>query len=207
MAAHYIAELRSVQPHGPYYLGGYCFGSIVAFEMAQTFLREGEEVALLAAFNGPSPVWIRDFWTRRAARQPPRWKRGVQRVGRLIVEPERVVQHLRRKYIWSRQIRLSLKHGRPIPERIRETYFLMLNARAEVAYHPMPYPGLMAVFFGDGLYSDPTLGWSGLAAPLEVYAVPGHHTDNRDLMAEPHVAHVAEQVEKLLAAAAPIAAG
>ncbi len=36
MAAHYIpSELRSIQPDGPYYLGGYCFGGNVAFEMAR----------------------------------------------------------------------------------------------------------------------------------------------------------------------------
>ncbi|HLX20720.1 MAG TPA: amino acid adenylation domain-containing protein, partial [Gaiellaceae bacterium] len=35
MAKHYLDELRMVQPHGPYYLAGYCFGSIVAFDMAQ----------------------------------------------------------------------------------------------------------------------------------------------------------------------------
>ena len=34
MAAHYIADLRARQPHGPYYLGGYCFGGNVAYEMA-----------------------------------------------------------------------------------------------------------------------------------------------------------------------------
>src|SRR5205823_633968 len=58
MSAHYLGELRTVQPNGPYYLGGYCFGAIVAFDMAQRLLRDGEDVDLLVVFNGPSPSWI-----------------------------------------------------------------------------------------------------------------------------------------------------
>ena len=40
MALHYIHEIRSVQPNGPYFLGGFSFGGLVAYEMAQQ-LRAG----------------------------------------------------------------------------------------------------------------------------------------------------------------------
>jgi thioesterase domain-containing protein/acyl carrier protein len=46
-AAFYVAELRRVQPRGPYLLGGECVGGIVAFEMAQQLLAAGDQVALL----------------------------------------------------------------------------------------------------------------------------------------------------------------
>ena len=51
MAGPYPAELRTVQPRGPYYLGGFCFGIYVAIEMARQLQREGDRVALFAAFN------------------------------------------------------------------------------------------------------------------------------------------------------------
>ena len=35
MAAAYIGEMRTVQPHGPYRIGGHCSGAWVAFEMAR----------------------------------------------------------------------------------------------------------------------------------------------------------------------------
>jgi len=38
MAAYYIKALRTVQPEGPYFLGGWSFGGLVAFEMAQQLL-------------------------------------------------------------------------------------------------------------------------------------------------------------------------
>jgi acyl carrier protein len=55
MAAHYIAEIRTVQSEGPYYLGGVSFGGLVAFEMAQQLHARGERVALLALFNTDFP--------------------------------------------------------------------------------------------------------------------------------------------------------
>ncbi|GAB4215807.1 MAG: hypothetical protein OHK0022_56140 [Roseiflexaceae bacterium] len=55
MAATYLAELRRVQPHGPYYLGGMSFGGFVAFEMAQQLHQAGEQVALLALIDTAAP--------------------------------------------------------------------------------------------------------------------------------------------------------
>ncbi|MEW6497398.1 MAG: amino acid adenylation domain-containing protein, partial [Cyanobacteriota bacterium] len=56
MAAYYIEELRKVQPSGPYYLGGWSFGGLVAFEMAQQLIRAGHQVALLAILDTLAPV-------------------------------------------------------------------------------------------------------------------------------------------------------
>ncbi|MDZ7955197.1 amino acid adenylation domain-containing protein [Nostoc sp. DedQUE09] len=56
MATHYIEALRSVQPKGPYFLGGWSFGGWVAFEMAQQLQKSGEEVALLAVLDTLAPI-------------------------------------------------------------------------------------------------------------------------------------------------------
>jgi thioesterase domain-containing protein len=48
MCAFYVSEIRDVQPKGPYFLGGYCYGGNVAFEIARQLRNAGEEVALLA---------------------------------------------------------------------------------------------------------------------------------------------------------------
>jgi amino acid adenylation domain-containing protein len=52
MAAHYVQEIRAFQPAGPYYLGGYSIGGVIAFEVAQQLHRLGERVALLALLDG-----------------------------------------------------------------------------------------------------------------------------------------------------------
>ncbi len=55
-AADYIAELRQVQPHGPYLLGGFSGGGITAYEMARQLEAAGEEVALLVLLDTPLPM-------------------------------------------------------------------------------------------------------------------------------------------------------
>ncbi len=55
LAASYIKEVRAMRPEGPYFLGGLSFGGIVAFEMAQQLCAVGQEVALLALFDTPTP--------------------------------------------------------------------------------------------------------------------------------------------------------
>lgn len=55
-AADYIAELRGVQPHGPYLLGGFSGGGITAYEMARQLEAAGEQVSLLALLDTPLPV-------------------------------------------------------------------------------------------------------------------------------------------------------
>ena len=58
MAAEYLKSLRTVQPEGPYLLGGFCGGGIIAFEMAQQLRDQGQEVDLLVLIeprDGPAP--------------------------------------------------------------------------------------------------------------------------------------------------------
>jgi amino acid adenylation domain-containing protein len=211
MAEHYLRELRTVQPRGPFRLAGYCFGSIVAFDIAQQLVAEGEEVELLAVFNGPSPVWLRTFHSiggqpsRRAQRTATPHRPPVQRVAGVLVSPRKqwhwlhhLVWRFRKRFVWSPRVRLALRSGTALPEHIREDYFLQIHAAAELAYEPEPYGGSMIVFFGAGLYDDPTLGWSGLATSVETVAVPGDHEGNRTMMAEPYVAHVSGRLQELL---------
>lgn len=55
MAAAYIAAIQTVQPAGPYRLGGWSFGGVVAFEMAQRLQHQGHAVSLLALFDCKAP--------------------------------------------------------------------------------------------------------------------------------------------------------
>jgi amino acid adenylation domain-containing protein len=216
MAAHYLSEIRAEREHGPYRLAGYCFGAIVAFEMAQQLLAAGEDVELLAMFNGPSPSFIRDHGqSNRPVRPQPVQEaqvRTLSRGGRLrraLREPHRIVafgmwrgrRALRRAYwaLLQRRFRLAASLGRPLPESVRDYGFLNINMRAELAYEPSPYPGEIVMFRGNGLFyddetgwGDSRLGWGELADNVDVHVIPGRHRDNRELMGEPAVNAVAE---------------
>jgi thioesterase domain-containing protein len=73
LAAHYVDEIRHVQSTGSYCLAGICSGGVVAFEMAQQFLRQGQDVAFLALIEPaalPLPAArsysevVRELWLR-----------------------------------------------------------------------------------------------------------------------------------------------
>jgi amino acid adenylation domain-containing protein len=221
MSQHYLDELRTVQPHGPYYLGGYCFGAIVAFDMAQRLRREGEQVAFLVTMNGPSPSWVRKYrWiggqpSRRAerAREPafqPRRSKSRRILG-VITNPRKILGWARFLNRWASWVStdildrarfaLATKLNHPLPERLRERYFLRLSSIAEDAYHPENYPDRLFVFYGEGLYDDPELGWRKHVAGLTTFAVPGSHETNRDAMTDTNVGFIADQLESLLAEA------
>ncbi|MHC5728858.1 MAG: thioesterase domain-containing protein, partial [Nostoc sp.] len=54
-ATRYLQEIRQVQPNGPYLLGGFCYGGVIAFEMAQQLQRQGEKVGLLVVIDAILP--------------------------------------------------------------------------------------------------------------------------------------------------------
>jgi aspartate racemase len=55
MAAHYIREMKSVQPSGPYNIGGHCSGGWVAFEMARQLRRADEDLSVLIVVDAEPP--------------------------------------------------------------------------------------------------------------------------------------------------------
>jgi len=64
MAAYHIAAMREHTPHGPYLLGGYCIGAIVAMEVARQLVEKGEKISHLllidpALWGAP---WLRWIW-------------------------------------------------------------------------------------------------------------------------------------------------
>jgi amino acid adenylation domain-containing protein len=65
MAVEYLGEIKARQPHGPYYLCGYSFGGLIAFEMARRLRESGDEIGLLGLFDTlpssldwPFHVWL-----------------------------------------------------------------------------------------------------------------------------------------------------
>ena len=77
MAADYLREIKARQPNGPYYLCGYSFGGLVAFEIARRLSESGDEVGFVGLFDTMmSPLrWPLRAWLsiigRRIARSAP----------------------------------------------------------------------------------------------------------------------------------------
>jgi thioesterase domain-containing protein len=55
MAAFYVDQIRSIQPRGPYLVGGMCAGGVIAYEMAACLKKRGEQIQLVAILDGATP--------------------------------------------------------------------------------------------------------------------------------------------------------
>lgn len=206
MAAHYIKEIRSVQPEGPYFLGGFSMGGMVAFEMAQQLLSQGQKVALLALLD--------TFLKHRPKYFPEREHESVHPViAKLGYQLNELIRVGHRKYVakGKRYIQGRLKKRlrntshkfqppkpdmeSPVNLAISETRKTLIQTEKD--YVPKVYPGRITLFWGSEVFLRPhqdwRLGWSEFAAEgMEVYVVPGDHSSMRD---EPYVAVLAEKLK------------
>jgi thioesterase domain-containing protein len=194
MASYYISEIRRIQPHGPYFLGGYCLGGIIAFEMAHQLLRRGEHVAIVAQFSTPLQF-------NRLERQTPRSiqagvRRLLRRPGRAIKDRLFVLQHLFRTRIAMLTYPLIFRRGWRIPRRLRIMYVVRMLGRAERKYVPMPYPQTLTLFYGrDPQHTLPNMGWTGLASHIDNHIIGDREVSSRrGIMVEPLVRQLAAEL-------------
>ena len=207
MASHYLAEIKKVQPRGPYYFGGYCFGGVVAFEMAEQLRARGESAALVVLFTAP----LRFHRLVRAA--PSRENSPKPISGKLKTLFRSPALALRGKVNEQyRKIRDQLTPityqacfalGLRIPPSMRTVYVARNLLAAEKGYVPKPYRGTLTLFHGSDYAKDPNLGWDGLAAAFEHCIIgKGDQESRRDLMNEPLVHETARALSKCIQAAA-----
>jgi amino acid adenylation domain-containing protein len=175
LATKYLNEIRDLQSTGPYYLGGYCFGAIVAFEMARQLTSQGEKVNLLAMLE---PATDSLNTTTRSV---------------FIQHLERYLYH--GKVFWQLSIKEKWGYlGERTQNIWKRTSSKILNdERARIGieavnmaqnYTPSPLPCRITLFLGNdtfmsqGSYTDPRLDWGLFAAgELEIYRIPGNHVN------------------------------
>jgi surfactin family lipopeptide synthetase A len=192
MATHYLAEIRKVQQQGPYYIGGYCFGGLVAFEMAQRLMQQGEPPALVALFSAE----LRYNQMVRPAATPAPVQPVTSRLARWASSPIASLRSKLTDMSWrTRPVVRSYTHrtllamGLRIPPGMRTMYVAQMLGRAEQSYKPKPYPGSIVLFHGPGNDDyGPNLGWNGLAASFEHCVIGDDVLNNRrDIMNDPLV--------------------
>lgn len=212
MAAHYIDEVQSLQPEGPYFMGGYSYGGNIAFEMARQLQARGLEVGLLAVLDH-APVgsdyyrvrWGTTFLVNFLKKLPYRLQ------DLLLLRPDQVVARIRRHVnVFRRRLKTTfgatkgttahiraeelIAHAAQLPAHVRR--LVEVNHRAMAAYQPQPYHGRVTLFRARGgplfCSHDPEMGWGKLAAGgVDVRVIPGSHLR---LFEEPYIRYLAQQL-------------
>jgi thioesterase domain-containing protein/acyl carrier protein len=194
LAAHYIQEIRTVQPIGPYFLAGYSWGGLVAYEMAQQLTASGEAVALVA---------LVDTFLSESHRKPVAAR--IARVASYSLPTfiERLSGKLKAKLnkkslkyslnLTVKKLRYGPTYYRPDSFEIETVYTVMR------AYRQKAYSGKVIFFKAtetatvpDGFYAAPESEWQRLVGQgLEIEYV---YCDHDAMMKGPNVAQIAHKI-------------
>jgi thioesterase domain-containing protein len=200
-AAHYISEIRKIQPRGPYYLLGYCFGGMIALEIAQQLRAQGEQVEMLGLLDAyrratVAKVQCNDSIRVRLHRRIALYLANFAHLSlseKVTYLPKRLVTRTLRR-IYGAAVSLGF-HS--VPSFLRSTEDILRVAG--VRYRPRPWPGPVTLFRASD-QPDPRLpldlGWAPLAeGGVEVFEVPGDHYS---IFGEPNIQILAERLHARL---------
>ncbi|MFN8441273.1 MAG: beta-ketoacyl synthase N-terminal-like domain-containing protein [Caldilineaceae bacterium] len=190
MATTYIAAIRSVQPQGPYFLGGWSFGALVAYEMARQLDLAGASIGLTVSLDQAAPAEDKFVNT---------WK-GLQF---LVTTGIPNIWPYAREYMqWSsqssnRSATRQQYHSQAMGTMLR---IMRANGQSIFAYQPAPYRGPITLFQTTAQLRNTkgelTWGWHKLAQGGVIrIEVPGHHMN---LLNDPHVNVLAEKLRIVL---------
>ncbi len=195
MAEDFLARIAAIQPEGPYSLGGFCHGGVIAYEMAQRLTARGAGVERLVIVNAPAPddrfPVIRHAFRLLAPllKLSPRRRQVLELL--LHARIVRLRVGLRRGPAAAREELLDLlrsvaRHGSGNGESHEDFVDPSLDdaafealMRAQRAYRLRPYAGRLALLWAQGepmLHEDdPTRGWGRYVRQIDIASIPGDH--------------------------------
>jgi amino acid adenylation domain-containing protein len=207
MAAYYVESLVAFQPQGPYILAGHSSGGQVAFEMAQTLVRQDRKVLLLALFDTEAVA----SGQRKAVAEYQ--DDAMLLAGMLRYALPLSVEHLQRLKSEERLLYIFdlAKQHQLIPpdfQLAQARHFLQTlraNVEASASYVPEKYTGAITLFRASErdvseVPQGETLGWESVAKDgVEVHMAPGNHVT---MIAQPNVQTLADLLSTCLQRAA-----
>jgi thioesterase domain-containing protein len=199
MAAQYAAAVEAVAPHGPYLLGGWSFGGVVAFEMARQMRQRGRPVALVALLDSQAPALVpvpaREHDIVRLYLRDQAGLQGLD-ASWLDGEPPGMGEAAALDWLLARAhetglLRTNLRSAQVTP--LLDVF--RANVRARAAYRPRPDGGRLTLF-RPCTSPEPTNGWSALAdEPVEVHEMAADHYS---MLAPPAVAGLADRLRSCI---------
>ena len=193
LARRYLEIIRARQPHGPYHLGGWCFGGLIAFEAARQLEAAGEEVAELVMFDTRAPIPENApadaddatlmSWFARDLAVPYGKTLDIAAQTLREVESEGMFEYVLQR---AREIEV-LPHDADTARLYRYFEVYLANGVALQTYESGDYRGPMTLLRAEDEPVDygPVLGWDKVVSrPFAVVEVPGDHNS---MMYEPQV--------------------
>ncbi len=214
VAAAFIEEVRKIQPHGPYSLGGVFASGVVAIEMARQFHEAGEGVETLVIFNTlPSIQKSQSTGERTKSRIRNALRGGPKKIWKFVswrLQNLDDIKPVLQKMLWKVSMKFFTAIDRPLPFFLRTgLYEEFLVERATNTYKPPTrYPGNISVFTTADLYQVlvkyPKGGWSdAISGEVEINEIPG---DACTFLLEPNVSELSEKLKRRMVSMKHLAA-
>lgn len=199
VAAAHLKLLRTVQPEGPYLLGGWCNGALIVYEMARQLCAEGQQVDLLVLMEPMSLVYVPHLRLLRGifTTLGKLFRLREDKQFALYLQVKQGLKHAYRtlRYAWYRK---SPELRVPTAKALRKDYVTIFDWMA-MGYKPASqYPGKITFFWSSA--QTFRYGWREVEAGrnIELHYVPGDHitcrTDHLPALTE----CLRESVEKAL---------
>ena len=200
-ATLYIEQLKTVRPTGPYIIGGFSFGGVVAYEIAQQLRIAGDDVELLVLFDTPNPARENEFknslWGRVAANWQQNDNAGVLK--KLKGLGERIGTGMVNKAQHHAQLsatRRAVESSGTLDQTQRLVHIRECHDALARKYVPTAYGGAMLLMradnVADGFSFNREMGWDGLVGDLRIVDIPGDH---EHIFYEPHAAELAAKFQ------------
>lgn len=183
LASHFIKEMRTVRPKGPFLLCGFSFGGLVAYEMAQQLRDEGEQVPFLALMDTDAPS------LHPTKLQNPRWYTPIKRV------------------VMRAMVRYYRGRHTPLPPKLRHFHIIVTYEQATARYQAKPYDGPLLLIRAEESKLADSAGWKELVkGKLTVVTTPGDHFN---MIKDPQVktlsSHIGRGIEQALESTVAVA--
>jgi amino acid adenylation domain-containing protein len=208
MASQYLREIIAFQPQDPYFLGGYCLGGSIAYEIAQQLIARGKTVALLVLMETynyskakhPSLVDNVYYYMQRVEFHFRNFLL-LNSKEKLAFIKGKIIAVKRRRNVWLGM--LSMKLSRKVVFRNKQASNLYqlwkVNDKAASVYKPKAYPGRMVQFITIkeyARYRSAEVGWDKLSTgELEVQRLPLYPAG---MLVEPFVQILAKKIRTRL---------
>ncbi|NEO43945.1 MAG: amino acid adenylation domain-containing protein [Moorea sp. SIO4A3] len=205
MASYYLEALQAIQPQSPYHLLGWCFGGLVAFEIAQQLQRQGQTVAFLGLLDIP------DYFTLKDQKFPELPDddalQFIAMFDKDLVYCKQSLQTLppteHFPYVLEEAKRLNFIPATfGIPEALNLIKVSKAHKQAieHYSYQMQQYPDTITLLQArNGIAEDfehPLQGWSQLAKTIKFHWIPGNHYN---ILLPPHVQFLGTTIQRCLA--------
>jgi amino acid adenylation domain-containing protein len=205
MAAAYVSEIRTLQPHGPYVIAGECIGGLLAYEVARVIESQGEKVDPLILLDSEQPSTATARWFQSSEKSENRRKFFETRIRQPAREHLEKLSHLSlgkkvsyiAKRVFRRRVKRSENSYAPDERKLLSHYPLLL-----MQHTLKPYGGRVTLLVNEALHAkDHALGWDKVpAGGLDIHVLPGDHLS----YIREHAATAAAKLRELIDRATPI---